>query len=72
MILYRERQNPGLRKPQQPAYTLITPIQQPRPDSNSMDIQRIVLFAGLAIVSYLMVLAWNEDYHQPPETAQVA
>ncbi|HBX39358.1 MAG TPA: membrane protein insertase YidC, partial [Marinobacter adhaerens] len=37
-----------------------------------MDIQRIVLFAGLAIVSYLMVLAWNEDYHQPPETAQVA
>lgn len=37
-----------------------------------MDIQRIVLFAGLAIVSYLMVLAWNEDYHQPAQTAQVA
>ncbi|MCM0613878.1 membrane protein insertase YidC [Marinobacter sediminum] len=36
-----------------------------------MDIQRIVLFAGLAIVSYLMVLAWNEDYHQQPQTAQV-
>lgn len=36
-----------------------------------MDIQRIVLFAGLAIVSYLMVLAWNEDYHQP-QTQQVA
>ncbi|GGC66656.1 membrane protein insertase YidC [Marinobacter halophilus] len=36
-----------------------------------MDIQRIVLFAGLAIVSYLMVLAWNEDYHQP-QTAQVS
>ncbi|WP_029654938.1 membrane protein insertase YidC [Marinobacter daepoensis] len=36
-----------------------------------MDIQRIVLFAGLAIVSYLMVLAWNEDYHQP-QTEQVA
>ncbi|MEP3561655.1 MAG: membrane protein insertase YidC [Marinobacter sp.] len=35
-----------------------------------MDIQRIVLFAGLAIVSYLMVLAWNEDYHQP-QTEQV-
>lgn len=32
-----------------------------------MDIQRIVLFAGLAIVSYLMVLAWNEDYHQPQQ-----
>jgi YidC/Oxa1 family membrane protein insertase len=30
-----------------------------------MDIPRIVLFAGLAIVSYLMVLAWNEDYNQP-------
>ncbi|HET8849817.1 MAG TPA: membrane protein insertase YidC [Marinobacter sp.] len=30
-----------------------------------MDIQRIVLFAGLAVVSYLMVLAWNEDYNQP-------
>ncbi|KEF30410.1 MAG: membrane protein insertase YidC [Gammaproteobacteria bacterium] len=37
-----------------------------------MDIQRIVLFAGLAIVSYLMVLAWNDDYHQPPATEQVA
>jgi len=36
-----------------------------------MDIQRIVLFAGLAIVSYLMVLAWNEDYHQPVPTEQV-
>ena len=36
-----------------------------------MDIQRIVLFAGLAIVSYLMVLAWNEDYHQPVDTATV-
>ena len=35
-----------------------------------MDIKRIALYAGLAIVSYLMVLAWNEDYHQPP-TAQV-
>ncbi|MDO6441770.1 membrane protein insertase YidC [Marinobacter sp. 2_MG-2023] len=37
-----------------------------------MDIQRIVLFAGLAVVSYLMVLAWNEDYHQPVPTEQVA
>lgn len=36
-----------------------------------MDIQRIVLFAGLAIVSYLMVLAWNDDYHQPVPTEQV-
>ena len=30
-----------------------------------MDIQRIVIYVGLAIVSYLMILAWNEDYHQP-------
>ncbi|WP_404366215.1 membrane protein insertase YidC [Marinobacter sp.] len=30
-----------------------------------MDIQRILLFVGLAIVSYMMVLAWNEDYNQP-------
>jgi YidC/Oxa1 family membrane protein insertase len=36
-----------------------------------MDIQRIVLFAGLAIVSYMMVLAWNEDYNQP-QTQQIA
>lgn len=36
-----------------------------------MDIQRIVLFAGLAVVSYMMVLAWNEDYHQP-QTTQVS
>lgn len=35
-----------------------------------MDIQRIALFAGLAIVSYMMVLAWNEDYNQP-QTQQV-
>ncbi|MBS3803655.1 MAG: membrane protein insertase YidC [Oleiphilaceae bacterium] len=35
-----------------------------------MDIQRIALFAGLAIVSYLLILAWNEDYHQP-QTEQV-
>ncbi len=33
-----------------------------------MDIQRIVIYAGLAIVSYLMILAWNEDYNQPQPT----
>jgi YidC/Oxa1 family membrane protein insertase len=37
-----------------------------------MDIKRIVLFAGLAIVSYLMVLAWNEDYHQSVPVAQTS
>lgn len=38
-----------------------------------MDIQRIAIWLGLAIVSYLMILAWNEDYHQQPssEPAQV-
>ncbi|SFL93532.1 membrane protein insertase YidC [Marinobacter zhejiangensis] len=34
-----------------------------------MDIKRLVLFAGLAIVSYMMVLAWNEDYNQPQPVA---
>jgi len=29
-----------------------------------MDIRRIIIFAGLAITSYLLVLAWNEDYGQ--------
>jgi YidC/Oxa1 family membrane protein insertase len=33
-----------------------------------MDIQRIVIYAGLAIVSYMMILAWNEDYNQPQQT----
>jgi len=42
------------------------------PDSKFMDIKRTVLFAGLAIVSYLMVLDWNEDYHQPVPVAQTS
>lgn len=46
---------------------LAIPITRTRPNSKFMDIQRIVLFAGLAIVSYLMVLAWNEDYNQPQQ-----
>ena len=46
--------------------------QLTKPDIKSMDIQRIVLFAGLAIVSYLMVLAWNEDYHQPVAMVQTS
>ncbi len=29
-----------------------------------MDIQRSILLVALAIVSYLMVLQWNEDYGQ--------
>ncbi|MBD3646091.1 MAG: hypothetical protein HUJ31_01295 [Pseudomonadales bacterium] len=31
-----------------------------------MDIQRIVILVGLAITSYLLILAWNEDYGQTP------
>ena len=30
-----------------------------------MDIQRSILIVALAIVSYIMVLKWNEDYGQP-------
>lgn len=29
-----------------------------------MDIRRTVIFIGLAITSYLLILAWNEDYGQ--------
>ena len=52
-------------------YRAPIPITRTRLNSKFMDIQRIVLFAGLAIVSYLMVLAWNEDYHQPQQQPQV-
>ncbi|MCY0965254.1 membrane protein insertase YidC [Parathalassolituus penaei] len=31
-----------------------------------MDIRRTVIFIGLAISSYLMILAWNDDYGQKP------
>ena len=27
-----------------------------------MDIQRIVILLGLAVTSYLLILAWNDDY----------
>ena len=30
-----------------------------------MDPQRLVLSAALAVVTYLLILAWNEDYGQP-------
>lgn len=33
-----------------------------------MDAQRLVLIFALAIVSYMLVLAWNEDYGQPVST----
>jgi len=31
-----------------------------------MDIQRILILMGLAVTSYMLVLAWNEDYGNPP------
>ncbi len=37
-----------------------------------MDLQRTLLVAGLAVVGYLMVLQWNQDYNQPPSSASVA
>ena len=32
-----------------------------------MDFRRGILFFGLAVVSYMLVLAWNEDYGQPAQ-----
>lgn len=37
-----------------------------------MDIQRSILIVALAIVSYIMVLKWNEDYGQPQLPAVAA
>ena len=34
-----------------------------------MDVQRVILVAALAIISYMLVLQWNADYGQP-QTAQ--
>jgi YidC/Oxa1 family membrane protein insertase len=34
-----------------------------------MDVQRVILVAALALISYMLVLQWNEDYGQQP-TAQ--
>ena len=50
------------------ASRLAKPIFTTRRNARSMDIQRIVIYAGLAVVSYLMILAWNEDYNKPQET----
>ena len=29
-----------------------------------MDIQRVLIMLGLAVTSYMLILAWNEDYYQ--------
>ena len=31
-----------------------------------MDVRRSIIFVGLAIVSYMLILAWNDDYGQVP------
>jgi YidC/Oxa1 family membrane protein insertase len=34
-----------------------------------MDIQRVLILLGLAVTSYMLILAWNEDYYQNPTPA---
>jgi len=35
-----------------------------------MDFQRVILVAALAVISYMLVLQWNQDYGQAPVQAQ--
>jgi len=35
-----------------------------------MDVQRYILFIALALISYMLVLQWNEDYGQAPAAPQ--
>lgn len=37
-----------------------------------MDVQRVLLIAALGIISYMLVLQWNQDYSQPPATVAQA
>ena len=34
-----------------------------------MDLQRTFLIIGLAIIGYVLILQWNQDYHQSPNTS---
>ena len=36
-----------------------------------MDVQRIILIGALCLISYMLVLQWNQDYGQQPEAQQV-
>ena len=36
-----------------------------------MDLQRILILLGLAVTSYLLVLAWNEDYGDKPHVPAI-
>lgn len=35
-----------------------------------MDVQRIILIAAMALISYMLVLQWNNDYGQTPVVAE--
>ncbi|EAR62567.1 membrane protein insertase YidC [Neptuniibacter caesariensis] len=35
-----------------------------------MDVQRIILIGALCLISYMLVLQWNQDYGQQPEAQQ--
>ncbi|MDI3324178.1 membrane protein insertase YidC [Pontibacterium granulatum] len=37
-----------------------------------MDVQRIILIAAMALISYMLVLQWNEDYGQPVPAGEQA
>jgi YidC/Oxa1 family membrane protein insertase len=37
-----------------------------------MDVQRIILIAAMALISYMLVLQWNEDYGQNPTATEQA
>ena len=36
-----------------------------------MDVQRIIIIGALCLISYMLVLQWNQDYGQPPEANEV-
>ena len=36
-----------------------------------MDVQRIILIGALCLISYMLVLQWNQDYGQQPQAEQV-
>lgn len=37
-----------------------------------MDVKRIIILIPLAIVAYLLIVQWNQDYHQPHAPSQQA
>ncbi|HSG02277.1 MAG TPA: membrane protein insertase YidC [Marinobacterium sp.] len=37
-----------------------------------MDVQRVILIAALALMSYMLVLQWNQDYNTPAKVPTVA